>query len=516
MLSKKNIVVTIGNYGAVVALHDGSDIKNKIFLDELNDKTKEEIKSVFLANKSASTYILVDTVDQIYKKKVYPLVRRGDLTRLVKRDMASDGDTESFKNYIVLNRTKSSKKNPQTNNRWECLFVSASNTETISHWLEFLLEMPNRLVGIYMLPVESFQLLNSLKKDITARSKVKNKRNDLHCLIMQNKVSGTRQVVFSNGGIVFTRLVNYDFAQADFLEKYEQDLYSTFEYLKRLFPDVLMSELDIINILPSEAIEEIKKLNSADLNFVNYTPSQAAAQIGESKILPSNSASCDLLISRTFSKGKKLLKFSTAKIASIEKFFIGLQISKYLSAAFVFATVVALLFSAFSRSGLKTTIATAKTQKFAAIAEFSRVQQLALEGAKTNTTEDGEALNIEKVTDFGKMEEALGANGTNISDFYSNLKFLKNYNVRLNGFSYTLNNFNQKSPTPTQSYKFNFKGKILNKSGDIEDLFAEFDSLVAKVKENLNKNQVTYTDLPRNIDFNQKYYEFPIDFTVSK
>ena len=515
MLSKKNIVVTIGNYGAVVALHDGDEIKNKIFLDELNDKSKEELKSVFLSHKTASVFILLDTVDQIYKKKAYPLVRRGDLTRLVKRDMLSDGDKESLKNYIILNRTKSKVKTPQSN-KWECLFVSASNTETISHWIEFLLEMPNRLVGIYMLPVESFSLLNLLKKDIQACSKIKNKKNDLYCLILQNKVSGTRQVVFSSHGIVFTRLVSYDFAQEDFLEKYEQDIYSTFEYLKRLFPEVAISELDIVNILPVEANEAIKKINNANLNFINYTPNEAAAKIGNAKSLPAASHSCDLLISQVFSKSKKLLKFSTPKIASLEKFFIALQASRYLKAAFIFATFVVIIFSIFSRSELRKTIEAAQAQKVAASVEFSRVQALALEGSKTDTTEDGEAVDIEKVTDFGKIDQALASSRVSIVDFYTKLKFLKNYNVKLNSFAYTLNNFNQKSPTPTTSYKFSFSGQIQNKSGDIEDLFSEFDSLVSKVKENLNKNQVSYTDLPRNIDFNQKYYSFPVDFTVSK
>lgn len=514
MFSKKNIVVTIGDYGSVVTLHDGSEIKNKIFLDELNDKSKEELKSIFLANKTAEIYLLIDTVDQSYKKKVYPLVRKADLARLARRDMASDGDKESFKNYFILNSKKSQTKTTPTNSRWECLFVSSTNSEIISKWMEFLLEMPGRLVGLYMLPVETFNLLNSLKSDIRLRSKIKNKRNDLYCLIVQNKVSGIRQVVFSSAGIVFTRVVSYNFEQPDFAEKYEQDLYSTFEYLKRLFPDLSMSEMDIVNILPNEALEIIKKINSQDLNFVNYTPFQAAAQIKESKLLPQNSTSCDLLLSRIFAKNKKLLKFSTPKITAIEKFFIGLKASYYLNAALILATITAVLFSIFSQERLNNLVSGAQTQKNLAAIEFSNVQKLALEGAKTN--EDGVAIDIEKVTDFGKIEQAIGSAGTDVVNFYTSLKFLKTFNVRLAGFSYSLLNFNQKSPTPTQTYKVNFNGKILNKSGDIEDLFSEFDGLVIKVKESLNKNQVGYTDLPRNIDFNQKYYSFPIDFTISK
>lgn len=514
MFSKKNIVVTIGNYGSVVALHDGREIKNKIFLDELNDKSKEELKNIFLSHKNANIYILIDTIDQSYKKKVYPLVRRGDLSRLIKRDMASDGDKESFKNYIVQNLKKPSTKGSQSNTRWEALFVSAANTEIISKWIEFLLEMPGRLVGIYMLPVESFSLLNLLKPNIKLQSRVKNKRNDLYCLIVQNKVSGIRQVVCSSAGIVFTRVVNYNFEQPDFAEKYEQDLYSTFEYLKRLFPDVAMSEMDIVNILPQEALDAIKKINSPELNFINYTPFEAAVKTGESRLLSQNSSSCDLLISRTFSKGKKLLKFSTPKIIAIEKFYLGLMTSRFASISLIIATLVALIYSFLAQGGFKSTIDAMQLQKNLATIEFSRVQKSALEDIKTN--EDGATVEVEKISDFARVEEALGKTGTNIVDFYGSLKFLKNFNVKLERFNYSLTGFNHKAPNSVDTFKINFTGQIMNKSGDIEDLFSEFDGLVLKTKETFKDNQVTYSDLPKNIDFNQKYYSFPIDFTILK
>lgn len=149
MFSQKNIVITIGNYGAVVALHNGRSIENKIFLDELNSASKDELKSFFNKNKSASVYVLLDTIDQSYKKKVYPAIRRGDLNRIIKRDMASDGDKESLKSFILLNAKKSG------TSRWEALFVTSATSETINKWFEFILEMQNRFVGIYMLPVEA-------------------------------------------------------------------------------------------------------------------------------------------------------------------------------------------------------------------------------------------------------------------------------------------------------------------------------------------------------------------------
>lgn len=514
MFSEKNIVVTIGNYGAVVALHESNEIKNKIFLDDLTDAAKEELKTIFTKNKSAPVYVLLDTVDQSYKKKIYPSVRRSDLSRIIKRDMASDGDKESMKNYIILNPPKKlGVKQQMSSNRWECLFVSSSNSETINKWIEFLLDMPNRLVGVYMLPIETYSLFKLLKENIKSRSKIQNKRNDLYCMVMQNKVSGIRQVVFSDQGIVFTRVVNYNFEQPDFLEKYEQDIYSTFEYLKRLFPDLLITELDIVNIFPNEVLEVIKNLNNIELNFINYNPFQVASEIGYAKLLPQNSNFCDLLISKVFSKEKKILKFVTPKIMILERFFSTLRISYYLNLCSVAMICAIGLFTILTEDKVGEIIDIAETEKFSAIQQLSRLKNSALNG--TQTTEDGEVVDIERVIDFGKTEEMLGSIGTNFVDYYVGLKFLKDFNVKLSGFTYSLQSFNSKMPISKTTYKITFSGEIINQSGDIEDLFREFDTLALEVKKNLSKNQVKYAELPRDIDFNKKYYSFPVDFTIT-
>ena len=507
MFSQKTIVITIGNFGAVVALHNGGSIENKIFLDELNDTSKEELKSVFNKNKSASVYVLLDTIDQSYKKKVYPAIRRGDLNRIIKRDMASDGDKESLKSFIILNAKKSG------SSRWEALFVTSATSETINKWFGFILEMQNRFVGIYMLPVEAHSLFKKIKSDIKLKSRVQNKKNDLCCFVMQNKVSGIRQIVFSDHGIVFTRVVNYNFEQADFLEKYEQDIYSTFEYLKRLFPDLSISELDIVNIFSSSVLESIKKINSTDLNFVNYTPFEAAQKAGYGKIMPENSQYCDMILSKIFSEDKKILKFTIPRIVALERFFLTLRFSYYLNLFLVIAVCSVAVYSIFSQDKVGEAIEAAETQKFASIQELGRIKKAALEGTQG---EDEEDVDIKQITDFGKMEETLGSVGINYIDFYIKLKFLKDFNVKLTEYNYMISEFNFRSPAPNPNYNIALNGLILNKSGDIEDLFREFDTLVVEVKKNLSKNAVKYDDLPRNIDFNQKYYSFPINFNIAK
>jgi hypothetical protein len=514
MFSEKNIIVTIGDFGVVVALYDGDEVKNKFFLDDLTDAAKTELKDFFAKNESSHIYILLDTIDQSYKKKIYPSVTKGDLSRIIKRDMNSDGDKDSMKNYFILNAKKPSEKKVQVNHRWECMFISASNSPTITKWIEFLLELPNRLVGIYMLPIEAFSLFTEVKNQIKLRSKVQNKKNDLYCLIIQNKVSGTRQMVFSELGLIFTRVVTYDFKQKDFLEKYEQDIYSTFEYLKRLFPDLLMSELDIVNVFPDETLEMIKGLHNVELNPINFNPSQLAIEAGQNKVLSLDSHFCDLLISKIFSEKKKILKFSTPKINVLDKFFLILKLSKYLSMLLAALIGAAFLTSLFIKHQSNESIKLAEIAKNSSSQNYEELKNAALNDSKESGIDKN--ISVERIMDFGKVEEVLGSVGVNFVESYVKLKFLKDFNVKLSLFSYSLLSFSDKSPSKNTSYKINFNGDLFNKSGDIEDLFREFDILTNEVKRNMEKQKVSYAELPRNIDFNKKYYNFPIDFSVTK
>ena len=509
MLSDKKFIVTIGNYGAVVALHNENKILSKIFLEELNDKTKEELGALFKANKSSEIYILLDTLDQSYKKKVYPSVTKSDLSRVVQRDMNSDADKESLKNFILLNPKKTS-----SNHRWECLFVSSSKSDVINNWVDFLLNLNNHLVGIYMLPVEAFSLFKLMENSIKSTQKNVDLKNDIHCLIIQNKVSGIRQIVFSSSGIVFTRVVNYDFTQKDFLEKYERDIYSTFEYLKRIFPDIAIANLNIVNIFQNEVLEIIKKTSNLELKLSCYTPFQAASELGYSNLIPQDSQFCDLLISKIFYKQKKILKFDTPQINLFSKMFLGLKVSHYANLTLIGLICLTFIYAAVTQHNLSNLLDAANTEISLAQLEVDKIKSTTFDGEQL--TENGEVVNLEKVIDFGKIETALGNLEINLSDFYEKLIFLTKFHTKLSVLSYNLASFDYKNPPATADYKIQITGELINKTGDIENLFTEFDLLASEIKKSFNKNNVQYPQLPKDMDFSQKYYSYPVNFTIGK
>jgi hypothetical protein len=502
---KHGFVITIGNYGAVIALHKNNDIKNRIFLEELSDEFKGEIKKLLSNHKSCPIYILLDTVDQAYRKKTYPSAKKQDLIRLITRDINSDSDKESIKNYIISDKKSSTSKS-------ECLFISSSVSENIRNWIEFLLEMPNRLVGIYMLPVESFSLFKMIEKDLKSNIKERVRKNKLYCFILQNKVSGIRQIVFSEQGIVFTRVVNYDFEEGDFLEKYEQDVYSTFEYLKRVILDVSLSDIDIINIMSEEVLKKISTLQNLDFNFINYTPFRLASLTAHKSLVSENSNYCDLLVSKAFFD-KKILKFTTPKISQFEKMFLIISALRRVSLATLAMISVSMIFILYINLSLEENISAAQKEELSAKRELERIKTATLDG--DTISENNEIVDVERILDIGKSHEVLGNIGLNIVDNYIKLNFVRENGMKLDNFSYSLMGFNEKNPTQNTPYKMSFSGNILNKSGDIENLFRQFDGLTAEVKKTFDGKKITYSELPRNIDFSSKYYDFKVNFSIS-
>ncbi|MDX2082421.1 MAG: hypothetical protein SFV53_00320 [Rickettsiales bacterium] len=514
MLSnKKKFIVIIGDKGAVIALNDSNKIKNKIFLEELTEESKIDLKNLFIKNQLVPISILLDTVDQSYKKKTYPTIKKRDLEHIVKRDMANEGDSESLKNYLIFDN----KKKDGSGVKSESLFVLASKTEKISNWLDFLLDMPNHTTGIYMLPIESFHLFQLLKKDIKIISKAKRSSGDsIYFLIIQTKVSGMRQIIFSDQGIIFTRSVNYEVQEKDFLEKYEQDIYSTFEYLKRLLPEIRILEIDIINILSADFLEKIKTIHSTELNFINYTPSEAATKTGYDKILSENSKYCDLLISKAVSSSKKILKFTTPQINSLGKLFNALKISywvNFIIALISFISAVAVVFIPSSTSKM---VAQAKIERSIANRELEKANLLN-DDQGPKITENNVVIENDQIVDIGKVNETISAIGTDFVKTYYDLSFLKKNDVKLLSFLYSISSsFNGKNIATKTKYSLSFKGNIDNKSGDINDIFKDFDSLSGEIKKKFADKKIEYPAIPRNIDFVQKYYTFPVEFTISQ
>jgi len=519
MLSNKAIVVLIGNNGTIISKHDGDGVSTE-FIEKFTDEQKPNLTTFFTKNKNHQVYILLDTIDQTYKKKTYPAMRTYDLDKIAKRDLSSDGDKEGLKNYIILKNHKATpkksiiKRTESTSNKSDCLFITSSKSENISNWLNFIYELPNRLIGIYMLPVESYCLFRKiLKNTVPNKSKdvLKIKENNIFCLVIQTKTGGARQIVFSDSSIVFTRVVNYNFEEPSFAEKYSQDIYSTFEYLKRLYIDLTLHEFEVINIFPEKASSQIMQTKNVELNVSNYTVKNIAdiLKINKLKIEDDN---IDGIISSTFVNSKKILKFTNQRIRNNEIMYfvkLGSYAINFLLLFFLIG-ITSLVF--ITNQSITDKIDKSQDQKVIALGEFSKVKKSSLQG---NYQEGDKEISLERVGDMGRVEQGLGNLGHDFIKTYSKMKFSNNFDMQFSFFSYDLISFNSyTSKNKTTEKQLKLIGKLNNKSGDIENLFTEFDNYLVEMRKNLPEYDIKYNELPRNIDFNQKYYSFPIEFRI--
>ena len=145
----------------------------------------------------------------------------------------------------------------------------------------------------------------------------------------------------------------------------------------------------------------------------------------------------------------------------------------------------------------------ATQKKELAFKKLSKVKKNTFNGDEI--IENNEPVSIDRISDFGKFEEYLKTDYENFEKFYKDLKFLKKFDATLEGFSYNSPTIDIKTPKSNNEYKIVFFGKMLNRNGDIEQLFSSFDALTAEVKNNFANHKVKYVELPRDIDFAKKY-----------
>ena len=539
MLFKKKIVVTIGYSGTIIAFHNKNSVYKKFFFEKFDAESTKKIEPFFKSFKRASVSILLDTVDQTYKRKSFPSVRKGDLKNLARRELGGVSNKESLKSFIPQAITQEKSKSGRISKQWDTILITVSLNEEINKWIDFLFEMPNMIEGIYTAPIESFNIVKKIEKTFLAEKereakkkkqlekkeakgkkkdkkhkskntkdstkKPKENENKIKILVTYSKVNGFRQVIFTKHGIEFSRIVNYDIAHDDFLKNYEQDIYSSYEYLKRSFSDIKITDIEVIT-------QKLAHIETHELKISSYTPSDAARILGMKEgIIAKGSDFSDILLSRSLFKFKKLIKFKIPKMIAASKMYAAMLGSYYL---YLFLTIfffVEFLVNINIKIDFDKKIDRAEIEMFKATENLHKIQNKLL-----NTTNDeSKNIDIEQAIDIGKINDILGKKSDHIFKLYDDFKYIKKYDVVLSRYSYFDQDYKEASPQKQTKYNITLGGKVYNESGNIDDLFTEFDNIDRDSSSALKGHKIRFSKISRNIDFNKKYYEFPLDFTIS-
>lgn len=299
---KKCFVLIVGDEGAILVFMEGNKVVRRLFAPSANPSHSEAITELMKANPNVPVSLLVDVIDQQYVPQNFPPVAKMSVGGLVKRRLERDFQAEDLKGALPLGRDKTGRK------EWKFLLVSLAKTPLISEWLDILVELPNEMKGVYLVPIEANNYVQMIE-----RSESTEEPMPWQLLISHNKVSGFRQVVMHHEKLVFTRVSQAidDTVPAVIAGNIEQEIINTIEYLKRLeFRDV--AELEATVVVSNDVID------SLDLNRFGFGRSRALSPIVVSELLGMEQAALsadrfgDVVIAAAFGIGKKrTLRFAT-------------------------------------------------------------------------------------------------------------------------------------------------------------------------------------------------------------
>ncbi len=501
MTNKKNFTISIGDFGVIIALHHGSEVISKILVSSMDEESKVKIRELLTQN-PYPIYVLLDNADQNYVRKSYPPTNVISLKQVIKRQEL----IEYTRNKNILQNHYFYKD--KVKKKWQCTFVSVNKSPEIDKWIDFLLEVPNRLMGIYMLPIEVYSLCNDLFQLIKVEKDIKVNDDTVISLVSQNKVSGIRQVAFNKKSIIFTRVINYNFEDPSFPKQFEQDIFRTNEYLKMVFPTIRSENVNFINILSDKILSKVVGLTE-ELGAFNYTPSQVVQKLKISNAVPKEENFSDVIIANIFvNNKKKLLKFSNSKISYLEKFYLSLKAATILN-VFAAATLAMLIFNLIiNLKASSTEIDKIISERNSASAELELVNNASLADSKQSSSNPAEII------DFGRVSENV-TSAEDLETLFKRVNYIKKYNAKPAVFSYKLIQFDPKQKSLNKS-EINISGEINEKSGDIEKIFKNFDSLTLETKKEFAGYRVKFSEISSNINFGNKYYVLPFDINIQK
>lgn len=309
---KGRFVLILGDDGGILVYMQGSTVVRRLFAPSAQPDHTASIVELMRSQPNVPLYILADVMDQQYVRHSFPPVSSLSVAGLVNRRMDRDFQAEDLKGALPLGRDKTGRK------EWNYLLISLANTPLMQQWVELVVELPNELKGIYLVPVEVQTYLPTLRKHLGGAAAA-----TWQLLVTHNKVSGFRQVVLKDGKLVFTRVTQAidDGVAAVIAGNIEQEILNTLEYLRRLgFTDPSQIDLYVVTAQEVKETLDVQRFRAGAAHVM--TPLDLADMLGLQQAALSADRFGDVVMAAWFGLAKKrILKFQTAYAQKLEKLY---------------------------------------------------------------------------------------------------------------------------------------------------------------------------------------------------
>lgn len=270
---RSKFVFLIGDEGAILVYIKNNAVQNRHFVPDASAQNLSELKEHLESDPKAPILLVVDNMDQSYVQQTLPPVSSMSVKKLMKRRLDRDFGVNDIKGALVLGREESGRKD------WNFMMVALEKTPLISLWMDFVLELPNRFAGLYLLAVEMKKTVQDL--EIAMGVPKEGTGSEWKFFVSHNKVGGFRQVILRNGQFIFTRMTQPvgELTPEVIAGNIEQEMLSTIEYMKRLGFD-WQAGLDIYVVVSSAIKDAIDKAKFSARQITLLSPFEVSQYLG--------------------------------------------------------------------------------------------------------------------------------------------------------------------------------------------------------------------------------------------
>ena len=498
----KEVIINIGNKGNLISVQENNRIVDTLFIDDFNQDTLQPVLDFYAKYKKYDSYIVLDTVAQNYNYKIFPPLNYFDLTKLVSRRFNSEIPRNDLKYKKFLYRNT-------MDNRSVYLFVSASTDSPLKEWFNLFKTIPNNLIGVFMLPLETVDFAKAILHK-AGMKKSASEKNKWILITFNDRTSDLRQVAIFNGHIAFTRLIELDSTGDNLAAFARDDIRRTSEYIKRFDSDFHFDKLTVITILDQANKDGLKDLKMEKTPILNYTPFEIAKELGlgDGSIAEDEHYS-DLLINLFIAKNRKRVRLGNRRINTVYNLVYSVKVLKILTVC-----AILLMFFCFLFYFVNNVIYSSKISNLKKTLQQNKVSLQ----SKSEEEFGMDSKDVDKIIEAGTLKDMLETKYVDPVSSFEKFGEVQNgislaYNIK-----WTLDSFDYQKNVSKDNIKIKivYDVSILNETGDVNKLFSKYDALNAKLKEVYKTDLVSVSTLPNNINFSQKYLTYPIKIEVKE
>lgn len=500
--SAEEFILTIGENGAVLTHAKSGTVKSRLFAATPAQADRNDIDRYLRRFPNIPIAILVDTSDQTYVQQSVPAVSSFNVGQLIKRRMKRDYPANDLKNYMPVGRAKTGRKD------WIYLFAVCGYGPLVQEWVNYVVALPNVLDGIFLQPLETQRMLEALYRITIPGAKANAKIKNWQLWMSHNKVGGFRQVVTSNGRVIFARLITLDTnSSAGVLAGHvEQEIANTMEYMHRLGLEET-SSLHSYIVVANEILEAIERTKIPGEQVFLFTPHELAKRLGVNNAALEDDHFTDVVQAGFFSKKSPVLRFMTPvtqKIAQIQMAEKVITMAGYLLVP-LFLLLAGWRFSVAYQ--LQKEIAAQENEKISIDQRWKTAQSMG----------QYDIDEADKIVDITAMQSLLYSFKNSPVDLTQMMATALKEEGLVRSFEWNA------KIAPTQANPVVEDGAVTsvfsidfyNTGANIEELFYNFEVFTGRIKDTFKDYKVEHSKLPEKITFGNKDSVIAIQVTLT-